>query len=422
MSSPLSERIEYAKNADDLLQVFKAFSIEELRDIASNAVDSITQDKRNLIELRSCSIHKIISHDVVQKILSFIPYYSAVQCVDKTFKDLSIMNAKIAITETNKLINDANFQTDFEENVARLFIKHTENEDAPKQFLCMLTQRQVSLCHSFEDIHKLIYLNRLKKNACNKIIIFVEEGEYTLSNLAFDGLQISEISIIGINDNVTIRLSANIPFMVMPSREFYFQNNMYLQNITIVGSEQSPPSCISLTHDGLWMKNTTVKQIGIVITGGDFYAKKCRFMTLHNVALKRLNNDGSHNFSVLGCIFNAVNNIMDYRIIDTCIEIETTNFMDGIDISENTGNIRIIGNIFKGEDLKSPITACPHDSDYLHYECTSVDKKDWNERRIKIYFSNHKTIEYNVIIGHGCINANDFKTKQIEMSSSDESD
>eukprot|EP01084_Bolivina_argentea_P032198 59557_1 len=407
MSSVLSDRISNAQNANDLLEVFKALPIDMLQDIANNAIDNISQNERKAIEFKSCSIHKIIPHDVIQQTLSFIPYNNAVRSVDKTFKAISDKNTKARLNQTNKLINDPNFHTDFDKDVTMIFGLNTNKEleiltaDAPKQYL--LTQRKISsqyidnkqIFHSFEDIFDI---------ERDKIIIYVEKGEYTLSDVDTNNF-FPEVAIIGINNNVIIRLSAEIA----PDEEYRFQcNNIYFENVTLIGSDENYPDCLILIEkSNLWMKLCVIKEIYIVIEDADFYAKKCRFVTANKVALRRLNINEKHNFSVLGCVFDT-NNMNSFIEIEVCENWERN-------ISENRGHIRIIANVFSGKHLESPLMVCHPDMYDLHL-WGSTDIKDWNENRIRIYFLNHKTIQYNVSEGYGSnhINANEFKTKQIK--------
>eukprot|EP01084_Bolivina_argentea_P081208 147076_1 len=345
-------------------------------------IDKINEKKENyfctVVKLSKLCIHEIIGDDVMQKVLSFIPYCGAVQCVDKTFKALSARNAVIRLNRFNTIVNDTNFETDFEKNLESVFDLNNNNNDiieVAKQIL--LTKREIAsryvgnkeVYHSFEDIFA---------NDFNKLIVFVEDGDYEFSeNEAY----IRTLAIIGTSNNVCIHLDS-----LSCDKEFRFHSeNVYIENVTIKSTEDVD-LILLIEGSNLWMKNTVIDQLYVGVEDVEFYAKKCRFITANNgndTALKRWNNAHSRNFSVLGCTFDVTDNI------SSIIQI------DGYDNRDETfeieGNIRIIGNTFKGK-FESPITIL----------CESRNTRE----SVNISFSNDWTVQDNIIIEYGAYHIN----------------
>eukprot|EP00483_Globobulimina_turgida_P013341 UN13365 len=159
------------------------------------------------------------------------------------------------------------------------------------------------------------------------------------------------------------------------------------------------------------MKNSVIKDIKIVIEDAHFYAKHCTYTitstSTDNLAIVWLDVGSPYNFTVLGCTFNTCG--------DSAIEIEACHKAQ----SENTGNIRIIGNLFKGKCLKSSMIALnPDVPNVLIHMYSTRDITDWNEGVLRIHFSTPTQIEFNVIVGYGCghINANEIKPKPLPIA------
>eukprot|EP01084_Bolivina_argentea_P075936 137612_1 len=100
MSSLLSKTqslINKAQNAHDLVNIMNHIPIESLKEFINDKLQSMHENKIREIYYDSVSIHDIIIDDVIQSVISYIPYENSIKYINTTFHDLEKLNKNLRI-------------------------------------------------------------------------------------------------------------------------------------------------------------------------------------------------------------------------------------------------------------------------------------------------------------------------------------
>lgn len=89
--------IDQASCASDLLKVLQCIPLERIKEFVHNEMKTKNAEEIRSICVRSCPMDDIISNDVLQTVLSFVPHQSSNKMVNQTFKTLATRNQVIII-------------------------------------------------------------------------------------------------------------------------------------------------------------------------------------------------------------------------------------------------------------------------------------------------------------------------------------
>ena len=86
------------EDMDDLLAILKcAVDLDEMKDFIKNKLDQLEQEEVKRVCIQSVPLDYIISTDVLQSVLGFLPYQHSVKMVNKNFNALSKKNKPVSM-------------------------------------------------------------------------------------------------------------------------------------------------------------------------------------------------------------------------------------------------------------------------------------------------------------------------------------
>eukprot|EP01083_Nonionella_stella_P086143 239120_1 len=339
MMETIISYVEQAETVSDLFSFIQHIPLTALQTFVKLHVQNSSNRLMNQMYHDALPIDTILSHDVMQHILSFNHLSIAQRAANKTLKQLSDKNDLIELKQRNKIIQDLRyeFKIDFQSGT---------------HWVVRTNEHQLSAEELARGYKGPMDLDNALKQCQNEDVLLLYDGEHTLDSdflLGDDSL-----SFIGMSDNVIVKVTENMYWY-----EHGIIKNIYFKNIYLINDRYKVES------GDLWMEHCTINTIDrwdsshtlCQLDGGSLHMKNC-YLDGDSLQEKQgtigiwLNTPHTQ-VEIIGCTFTNCGNICNDDEVKEYPIIELFVSNKRLDHKTLPRSIEIVGNIFSNNKGRS---------------------------------------------------------------------
>eukprot|EP01083_Nonionella_stella_P163048 535797_1 len=332
--------VEQATTSSDLFTLISHIPLTALQTFVTHHVRNSCNDLDLIDRLyhNALPIDTILPHDLIQNILSFDSLSIAQRAVSQSFKALSDKNLSMELKQRNEIIQDPQFQFNMDFQTGTRWVVDTNKR--------YLNNEQLALGYKGPfDLQKALQQSQ------SKDMLLISDGEYTIHGDELFGTK--DLSLIGIGDNVLIKLESNT------YDSHYLQSQLFFKNIRMESPlYNNAHVCVTIDmkrNSHLWIERCTVSAFcinncddssSLHIKNSCFDGKQLGDKAIDispSLVVRRA-------FEIVGCTFTGWgHNSSDSKMYDEnpCIEVWCGRDIHECDAKERKqGSIMIVGNIF----------------------------------------------------------------------------